>query len=260
MRKKPSIFSKDYEKQMRKRRIRIFLVSVFCLAFIILISIYLTGMFKTALNDVGKEKKDLASQKQQTSKKSSTASVKNNSVNDEDESLQYTVELSDGKSVNLVYENKDNNKIFKDVIPKDANVAYSISPSGKNALIFDSKIQSILLFDTNGNKEDITNPEYVSSSGTVISKDNQLSSNPNYIWCSSPKFIDDDNIAYISQLPWLNKSSKYIWIENIQNKSHIMVQSIEGQNIEFGDITDKGLTVNVDSNTIYLKSTGEVSQ
>jgi hypothetical protein len=39
-----------------------------------------------------------------------------------------------------------------------------------------------------------------------------------------------------------------------------MVQSIEGQNIEFGDITDKGLTVNVDSNTIYLKSTGEVSQ
>nr|WP_207719420.1 hypothetical protein [Clostridium sp. cel8] len=245
---------------MRKRRIRIFLVSVFCLAFIILISIYLTGMFKTALNDVGKEKKDLASQTQKTSKKSSTASVKNNSVNDEDESLQYTVELSDGKSVNLVYENKDNNKIFKDVIPKDANVAYSISPSGKNALIFDSKIQSILLFDTNGNKEDITNPEYVSSSGTVISKDNQLSSNPNYIWCSSPKFIDDDNIAYISQLPWLNKSSKYIWIENIQNKSHIMVQSIEGQNIEFGDITDKGLTVNVDSNTIYLKSTGEVSQ
>jgi hypothetical protein len=78
------------------------------------------------------------------------------------------------------------------------------------------KFKVYFLFDTNGNKEDITNPEYVSSSGTVISKDNQLSSNPNYIWCSSPKFIDDDNIAYISQLPWLNKSSKYIWIENIQ--------------------------------------------
>ncbi|WP_446897639.1 hypothetical protein ACSVC9_11575 [Clostridium sp. LBM24168] len=256
MRRKPSIFSKDYERKMKQRRIRIFIISAVCVVLVILIGIYLTGTLKTVLNDMGKEKQNPITQNQKVKNIPSKPQPSEN----KNKKAQYTVKLSSGKSVNLIYENKNNNKIFKDVTPKDADVIYSINPSGKNIVLLDGKIQSVFLFDTNGKKHDITNPQYISSTGSVISKNEQLSSNPNYIWCNSPKFIDDNNIAYVSQLPWLGKTSKYIWIENIIDKSHIMVQSVEGEDVKFGNPTDKGLTVTVDGETMYLTASGEISQ
>lgn len=260
MKRKPSIFSKDYEKKMRKRKVKIFIIFVVCLVFIILIGIYLTGTFKTVLNDMGKKKQNPVTQNQKinsTPAKTESTKNKNSSANGKH---QYTVQLSSGQNVNLLYENKNNSKKFSGIGPNNADIPYSISPSGKNIVIFDSKTQSILLFDLDGNKQDITNPKYVSSTGSVISKSSQLSSNPNYIWCSSPKFIDDNNVAYISQLPWLSKTSEYIWIANITNKSHAMVQSAEGKSIKFGDTSDKGLSVTIDGKTVYLKASGEISQ
>ncbi|AND85815.1 hypothetical protein GTH52_14690 [Clostridium tyrobutyricum] len=262
MRKKPSIFSKEYEKKMKQRRIRIFAITIICIVVIALLCIYLTGAFKTALKDVKNEKQSISIKNNNTkdvSKKQPTKSTESKAENKSND-LKYEVKLSSGKSVNLTYENNNNNKTFKDVTPKDANVAYSISPSKKNIVLFDDKSQSILLFDINGNKQDITNSQYVSTNGTVVAKKSQLSSNPSYIWCSSPKFIDNDNIAYISQLPWIGKTSKYVWIRNLQNKSNVMVQSIEGESIKFGDVTDKGLTVISDGTTVYLTAAGEVSQ
>ncbi|MCI1715815.1 hypothetical protein [Clostridium sp.] len=256
MRRKPSIFSKDYEKKMKQRRIKIFIISAACIVLIILIGVYLTGALKDVLNDVGKKAQNPVVQNQKITKTPAKPQTSENKT----EKTQYTVQLSSGKSVNLIYENKNNSKAFKDITPKDANVVYSISPSGKNVVLFDGKIQSMLLFDINGKKQDITNPQYISSTGSVVSKDGQLSSDPNYIWCSSPKFIDDNNIAYISQLPWIGKTSKYIWIENIKDKSHLMVQSVEGEDIKFGDSTDKGLTVVVDGKTMYLTASGGISQ
>nr|WP_254908688.1 hypothetical protein [Clostridium tyrobutyricum] len=247
---------------MRQRRIRIFVITIVCIVIIALLCIYLTGAFKTALKDIKNEKQSISIQnntKDVSTKQPIKKSVEPKTENKSDD-LKYEVKLSNGKSVNLTYENKDNNKTFKDVTPKDANVAYSISPSKKNIVLFDDKSQSILLFDINGNKQDITNSQYVSTSGTVVTKDSQLSSNSGYIWCSSPKFIDNNNIAYISQLPWLGKTSKYVWIHNLQNKSNVMVQSIEGESIKFGDVTDKGLTVISDGTTVYLTAAGEVSQ
>lgn len=260
MRKKPSIFSKDYEKQMKRRKIKIFSIFAVCLILIVLLCIYLTGTFKTVLRDMGKKNQNNTVQNQSTKNKASVAPAKNIPDKSEHKKTQYTVKLSNGKSVNLIYEKKNNSKVFKDVTPKDADLAYSISPSGKNAVVFDSKSQSILLFDINGNKQDITNQQYVSSSGTVISKSSQLASTPGYVWCSSPKFIDDNNIAYISQLPWLGRTSKYVWIENIPNKSHVMVQSIEGDDIKFGDVSNSKLAVTVDSSTVYISNTGDISQ
>lgn len=262
VRRKPSIFSKDYERKMRHRKVKIFGISIICLAVIVLIGVYLTGTFKSALNDVNKQKQSMVS----NSKKQSSTSVKKPSQvskpeeKSKDKGSKYAVSLTNGKKINLIYETKNNDKVFKDVTPKDANVVYSISPSGKNILVFDDKSQSILKFDSNGNKQDVTNPQYVSTTGSTIEKNAQLSSNPNYIWCSSPKFIDENNIAYVSQLPWIGKTAKYVWVENLQTKANVMVQSIEGADIKFDAVTDKGLTTIVDGNTVYVTTSGEISQ
>lgn len=262
MSRKPSIFSKDYEKRMRHRKVKVFVISIICLAIVILIGVYLTGTFKSALSDAKNQKQNIVSD----NKKPSSTSVKKSSEISKPKSesngkeSQYTVNLSNGKKINLTYETKNKDKVFKSVTPKDSNVAYSISPSGKNILIFDNKSQSILKFDSNGNKQDVTNPQYVSTTGSTIEKNAQLSANPNYIWCSSPKFIDENNIAYISQLPWLGKTTKYVWIENLQTKANVMVQSIEGEDIKFDAVKDKGLTTIVDGKTVYVTTSGEVSQ
>lgn len=260
---KPSIFSKDYEKQMRRRKKRRILISCAFIAAIAFVAVSVKSGFKNWSKDMAKnimtsDKKDV---KTTESKKSEKQAPKKTGKNDKVEGTEgYDVQLSDGRTVKVVYGIENSEKLFKQVLPTEDNVAYSISPSKKNIVIFDEKSQNIILVDINGNKQDVTNPQYTSTSGAVIEKDSQLFSQPDYIWCSSPKFIDEDNIAYISQLPWLGKTTKYIWIENLKDKNHILVQGIEGEDAKLGDLTDKGLTVVLDGRTVFLNSSGNISE
>lgn len=256
---KPSIFSKDYEKKMRVRKQRIVFVVFIAVALIICSTVYIKGVFKSFITNESNTKSNVVSNKNET-KNSNTNKQETTVQNKQEKTEGYTVQLSDGTNLNTVYETKNNEKVFKYLLPKESNVYYSISPTGKSMVLFDNKVQSVILVDINGNKQDITNPKYVSSSGTEISKTSQLSSQPSYIWCSSPKFINEDNIAYISQLPWIGKSTKYIWIENIKNKTHSLVQGIEGEDIKLDQITDKGLTVTIDGKTVYLTSEGNITE
>ena len=57
----------------------------------------------------------------------------------------------------------------------------------------------------------------MSSKNEIFSKEEQLKKHPTYIWSITPKFIDEDNIAYVSELPWINeKAVQYIWKVNLK--------------------------------------------
>lgn len=278
---KPSIFSKDYEKGMRKRKQKIKLAVFISIVVIIFGVVSAKGIFKNIGKDtsaqlakIGKIKtavfkgssKDISKTKstsdpskntsQNTDAKKTAADLQKNAKDSE----AYTVQLSDGKNISAVYDIQNNNKVFKYISPTESNIVYSISPSGNKMVIFDDKAQSIILLDTNGNKQDITDPQYIASDGTVITKNATLSQQSNYIWCSYPRFIDDNNIAYISNLPWIGKTTKYIWVENINNKTYSFVQGVQGDSLTLGKLTDKGLTVVEDGNTVFLTADGNVQQ
>jgi len=264
---KPSIFSRDYEKQMKKRRNKIVLGISISVIIIMFVVVSMKGIFKNSDKDMGNLKNIVTTDKENIK----STEVKNPDVqssekieSSEKSKVQkldgYDIQLGDGKTITVVYEVKNNDKVFKKVIPVENKVLYSISPLGKNIVIFDDKMQNIILVDIYGNKQDITNFQYTSTSGTVITKAAQLSTNPNYIWCSSPKFIDEDNIAYISQLPWIGKTTKYVWIENLKEKTHTFVQGIEGEDLKLESLTDRGLTVNVGGRTVFLTSDGNISE
>lgn len=256
---KPSIFSKDYEKKMRRRKKRIAFAVFVSIILIIFAVIYSKNVFRNFGTNANNTKNNTTPNKNET--KSSNINKQESKAPAKQEKVEgYSIQLSDGTTVNAIYETKNNDKTFKYISPAESNIQYSISPAGKNIVLFDSKVQSIILMDISGNKQDITNPQYVSTSGTVITKSSQLSAQPEYIWCSAPKFIDEDNIAYISQLPWIGKTTKYIWIENIKNKTHTWVQGIEGEDVKLDKLTDKGLTVIVDGKTIYLTSNGSITE
>ena len=256
---KPSIFSKDYENQMRKRKKRISFTIFIATIVVIFATVSIKGMFKSLSKNEVKTKNSITTDKE---KVKSTESKKVETTESEKikKSEGYDIQLSNGKTVSAVYENKNNDITFKNVSPSDSNVLYNISPSGKNIIVFDDKAQSIILVDIKGNKQDVTNMQYTSSSGSIILKNSQLSSQPGYIWCSSPKFIDNDNIAYISQLPWIGKTTKYVWIENLKDRSHSIAQEIQGEDLKLDGLTDKGLTVTEDGKTVFLKADGSISE
>jgi hypothetical protein len=251
---KPSIFSKDYEKKMRRRRKIITFAVVISIVLVIYTAASMQGIFRNLNKEINQVKNVTTDKGKEIKKQSETPAKK------VEKSEGYSIKLSSGKSVNAIYEVKNGNKVFKELSPAENNAAYSISPLGKNMVIYDNKVQGITLVDINGNKQDISNTQYTASSGTVITREAQIASDPNYIWCYSPKFIDENNIAYISQLPWIGKSTKYIWIETITNKSNTLVQGIQGEDVKLDKLTGKGLTIISDGKTVFLTSNGNVSE
>jgi len=255
---KPSIFSKDYEKQMKKRKKRkTFGIFIAIIAGVfITITISMKDMVKNLSDNLGKSKSIGTTDK---NKVKSTESKKVEAT-EQKKAEVYDIQLSSGKAVSIAYETKNNDKTFKQVPETDTNAVYNISPSGKKAILLDDKVQSIILVDINGNKQDVTNSQYTATNGAVIEKNAQLAAQPDYIWCSSPRFIDDNNIAYISQLPWIGKTNKYIWIENLEQKSNVWIEEIKGEELKLGGLTNKGLTVSEDGKTVFLKSDGSISE
>ena len=260
---KPSIFSKEYGKKMRRRRRNVVILVILCLLVISLGIIYIRGAFKDVINTKN-AKVNNSTVKEQIKDDSKNVPQSSNKTESKEKDTKkensYKVQLSDGRDVTLTYEGDSSNKVFKSVAAASGDLTYDISPSHKNVTLFDNTAQNILLVDIDGNKQDITNQQYVSTSGDVIQKSSQVASNPSYIWCSSPKFLDENNVAYISQLPWIGKTTKYIWIESIQNKNHVMVQGVQGENVQLGELTEKGLTVTADGATFYITASGAVSQ
>ncbi|OFI06266.1 hypothetical protein CLOACE_11870 [Clostridium acetireducens DSM 10703] len=255
---KPSIFSKDYEKKMKKRRIRI------VVTIIVVCVVSILGILKINKKVKNLSEKNKVNINNNVNDNKNVETVKKNPVkdknNDKKQNLKYTYTLSTGENLDINYEDKNGVKKFTNVTSSRKDLVYSINLSQTGIVIYDSKPQKIIYMDINGNAQDITKNDYVDSAGNVFSKEQQLSQNPNYIWCSSPKFIDDENVAYISYLPWFNKTTQYIWIVNIKNKEHIYVQSISGDNIKLDKVTDKGITIVVDGNTFFLKGDASVSE
>ncbi|WP_085829214.1 hypothetical protein [Clostridium massiliodielmoense] len=244
---KPSIFSNNYDKQMKRRRRIIIMIIV---AIVIVLGVIVSGAFKKLSSRNKSSNKENINKNVETNESKKADDTKKVIPNkDQNNNKNYTVKLSNGTEIKLLYNIVNNEKEYIKVEPKD--IKYTISPSKKYICLVEKETQKMILFDTNGNQKDITKNEYVSTSGQSFTKDNILESNPNYIWCENPIFLNDDNIIYISQLPWFNKAdTKYVWKYTISNNNYInnfdSVGEISGKDIQYGNLTQDGLEITVD--------------
>lgn len=268
---RPSIFSKDYERHKRRRR----KVTVFAVVFILaaagivligsgikdkLISkasayknIKLFSVFK-------KEKIDEVVPSNVEDKPAVQEPENNPAPEEETVEKSYEVPLADGTKIRAVYENKDEVNKFKYVIPLNAPVTFNINPSGSAMVILDSSVQNMLLVDINGKVDNITNTKYVytnpEENTTVIFKKDEVLERYkqyNYVWCTSPKFIDDENIAYTSQLPYVSskRNEQFLWAVNIKKKDrHIYKYSLNGLKLKLGNTTEKGIELFIDNGPV----------
>lgn len=271
---KVSIFSSDYNKLKRKKRRRT------VTAIIIFVIIALVLFFSKNLKDFVYNKYDYVKNSKFIgiiNKSNKNEIIKNNNdtaasilkpvpeaSNNNVTEKSIDVVLSDGTKVQAVYENKDGKNKFKYITPLDAPVSSSVNPSGSSMIILENSTQKMLKVSIDGTLQKVNDTKYVSTSGGILPKDSILQSKTGYIWCSSPKFIDDNYVAYISQVPWFdNRATKYIWVFNINDSSikdrndHRLYEQLGGDSVKLGNITPKGLEVIIDNSTKFIKYNGQ---
>ena len=254
---KPSIFSKDYEKKMKKRRLKI-LISIIVVIFIALGLFYefkLKGMdFNQIVNNLQAwANNDSVSNEHQPVKNNQTQKEEaKNTVEEQkpsapvDSDLEF--KLLDNEVVKFKVQEQDGNKIFLNIETK--GFYSNISPNKKEAVVEDGN-QNMFLVNINGEVKNITKAEYVSRRGDKYPKDAMIQkekdSGVNYLWGVNPTFIDNDTIVYISNLPYFGASAKnkYLWIYDIKNSTYKAIWNSASNDLEILGANEGKNNINV---------------
>lgn len=271
---KPSIFSKDYAKEMKRRKRNIFLLIIVP---IIGLTIFLITDFNGLLNKGISIKNSILLNKSKDNTKDEESkvvevpkkieqSIKPQPSTEAPKIPQETtpsnevfpILLSDGQKINIEYTISGTEKTIKGVSVGSA-ISYDISPSKKAIVIQSIKNQDMIYLDGNRVSKDITKKSHTSTKGQSFSKAQQLGKHSNYLWSVTPKFIDEDNIAYVSELPWINENAvQFIWKINLKDNTHIQAKPASGKSITFKNIDPKGLGAVVDGDEVFVTPLGKV--
>lgn len=267
---KPSIFSKDYEKRMKRRRLKI-------AGIIVLIAVVSLGLFyKFKLKDmdfnqivyslqawVNSDNNAPAneSQKPAETQKPQPEKEKPTEIEVKEENISFN--LLDNEKVDFKVDVENGNKTFKGLV--NEGYQYDISPNKTEAVILD-KDQNMFLLNVDGAVKNITKQEYISKKGEKYPKDAMLKkekdSGKDYLWGTDPKFIDDNTIVYKSNLPYFGASAKnqYLWIFNIQNNKSYAVFKTASPNIEILGInnTKSGINIKTGNEEYILDNEGKL--
>lgn len=279
---KPSIFSRDYDKRMRKRKriIRSLIIIVVVGSLISIIALIgkfgfkdskdkIFSLFKTE-NKANNEKQNDDAKKNITNNDEAEKNdpTKENITKDEaveeiveeekvveETSKQESLEIplpSGEKAIAFINVN-EGVKTF-DKVELNDNL-YDINPSKSIVVILDSSTQNLILADIYGQQWGITKQGHKSSKGKTYTKENRIGKYPGFIWNEIPRFLNDNEIVYVSQLPLLSvKPNKYLWRYSITNDSHNMIKGkYYGEKIEIGKLSEEGLEVIIDGNKQVIK-------
>ena len=268
---KPSIFSRDYERKMRKRRRRIFLI-------VFLVIILVGGIFiKMNMKNfdfselkakiqawVDSDKIEEIPDEAVVDKEDKEDIEEKQEVKEEPQKIYQDLSFEDGTVKKIEIEEIDGVKKFVgfDETADMTGFQYDISPSRNLVVILDQN-QNTYLFDINGTMTNITRGSYTSQGGDVFPKESILQSYVEYIWAQQPKFIDDTKIAYVSQLPYFGDAAlmKYIWIYDLTSNIENCLWNNSGTDITMGVINpEKGLEVSIDGVVYYIAANGYVIQ
>jgi hypothetical protein len=283
--RRPSVFSREYKRKMRARKKRMaflaIVVVIFGAGFLFRIGIknWLVSNIKTIsvrAIDVrslftGGAKGDSADPKEdekinEKGQQDAGADIgepaeKEDKKPEEDKEVvesYYELALDKDTTVKVVYEEVEGEKIIR-YVQQEGNNHFNISPSGRGILVQNSRNQDVFYMDNVGKITDITRKQYVSGSKQVFEKYRQLERMPDYLWHGIPKFIDEENIVYVSSLPWLDKrATKYIWKYNLNTKAHINIFKKGAVTINFDKITERGLSANIDGKDMTILPEGKV--
>ncbi len=277
---KPSMFSKDYDKKMKKMRKR----RMFLIISILIIALFSVVILKGNIGDIignifsSDTTTNIVNNEEQVDSKDGTVAENEDTVEQEFNEPETNQEeitneekeiekvpqpevtniekkiitLSNNEQVIVSIKTDNEIKTIEEI--EGVDLQYSINHTKQKAVMVNKVTSRLLLVDTLGTLVDITNPKYVSSKGTVYEKESILNEKPEYIWCTQPIFLNDNTILYLSNLPWFNKNGRlYLWQYTIDTGKHITKDAYNGMTITYDQITENGLKMNIDGTVKYFK-------
>lgn len=253
--RKPSIFSKDYEKIMRKRK-RVFksIISFSILTFVVLLFIVSKfNLFNFESYTVSWGYKDDNSDNE-ISENVNEIEVLDTEEDTNDEIKENVANiLVNNYEVTLEYTLLGNEKLIHSLNTNENEIYYNIKNNKKEVIIID-KNQNIFLCNAYGDVRDLTLKEYIVSTEEVYEKDNILSIYDGYIWHSQAVFIDDNRIAYVSNLPYFGYGlNQYVNVVDVESGIHNTLWGLKGNNIILKENDDGRLEANIDGNIKYIE-------
>ncbi|WP_142415666.1 hypothetical protein [Hathewaya massiliensis] len=275
--KKPSIFSKDYEKKLRKIRRRKIIFWVVVIVVIIILGVLIIK--PSYIKDNGNLLKNVFKGHNSTEEKISKNIEGNNknkieAKNDviKEKEIKKEPKVEEKKIHNIEFKLKDDLKIrskveeikgektFKE-IEKIDELEYILSKDKKSSLIFNNKLKDMYLIYVDGKSTEITRKIHYTNKGAKIDKDKWMTSDPNFIWVEKPRLFNE-KVFYLSKLPNLsNKYRYFIWVYDIKSNSHYYLKDgrLRGYEANFGNIKDNKLEVNLDGKKYLLSEDGSIS-
>lgn len=269
MSRKPSIFSKNYQKKIRRRRMR-YMTLIIAAILICGVSIAvlfnrgdfqsLKGILMKNTSNAEADEVDDPNSENNNQGEEPGAEENEKDVIVENPAESYEAVLDSGKKVKITYKVMDNHRKIQ-VVDSDLNVKSYISPSQNSVLMLDEEVQDIFILNEENKLTKITNPQYVSTDKQVFSKESVLSYTPNYRWIDGASFIDDTHVAYSSALPWINEGENlYLWIVDLGTGIHQGYYNVKGREFIFKETTESGLNIEVDGKNITINNQGIVVQ
>ena len=267
---KPSIFSKEYEKRMKRRRRNVMIIS---LTIVLVISILITKVVCNPIDYTNIKKNiqawidsdtnNISEQTEKTINQEETIDkepVKEELQKPLEESIDIT--LVSGSIAKAIYINDNNGgKVFETLNTTDKGVSFNISPSGKQMIVTDTNFV-ITLYNVDGTTKVVSKDQYISSGGGVFTKEATMKSNPQYLWNANPKFISEEKIIFVSNRPYFgNKVLKqYLWMTDIKTNADTVFWESAGASIDIGEKEEKGTKITVDGNVNYIDLNGNYAR
>ena len=251
---KPSMFSSNYHREIRRRRIintLLILLSLLVIGMIVFNKQTITyfNKFKASVNtpvkrnakqiegsknNTGKNKQDSAKPKPAEQKPAEPA--KNNG--------SFTFAFPDNTSVSIEYTQENDEKKFTGISQNNNGITYDIRDDGK-AITFDyPKTSDIWIFNIDGSSKKL-NPDFYKSTGgngKIFKKSDILERYSNYMWAAKPKFLKDGRILYQSYVPWFRKTNNCIlWAVSADGTSNRMILDTKQTDpVTYSGFTDGG--------------------
>ncbi|MDV4150917.1 hypothetical protein R0131_08720 [Clostridium sp. AL.422] len=263
--RKPSIFSRDYERQMRKRRRRIAIISVLGILFIGILflkiaidSINMDTLRSKVQNWIDEDEKDVQNDADNIEQEITQEEVTQEEAPKVPESKTMDLIVKEGTILKVEYEDINGVVKFKGIKDAPSNIYTALNPDNNLVLTIDEN-QNMKIFNVQGKEANITKDKYIAPNGEVFNKESVLQTYNGYLWNVDAKFITNTKVAYISNVPYFGYNlSKYIWVVDLNDNSHKTLWNSKSTEIKFNEIKEKGLEVTIDGNVKYINSNGEL--
>jgi hypothetical protein len=264
---KPSIFSREYEKKMkrRKRNAIIFSLTIVVVMSSLIIKVVCNPIDYTNIKEniqawIDSDNTNSSKQTEIVSEQTEASNEENPVKEESEQSID--IPLASGNIAKAIYvEDNQGGKMFKTLNATDTGISFSISPSNKQMIVTDTN-SVITLYNVDGTSKIVSKDEYVSSSGGVFKKEAAIKAHPNYLWNSNPKFISDDKIIFVSNRPYFGSAAlkQYLWMTDINDNQDKVFWDLAGTNIEIGEKEEKGIKVTIDGKIYFIDINGNYAQ